>query len=82
MDARKESCPIKTALLVAWRNAAESYSKTVSELSRQIGVVSKEDYGRLKQAAEEARRRSIEAQAKLDEHIHEHGCDGNGEAAA
>jgi uncharacterized membrane protein len=82
MDSRKESCPVRTSLTAAWQQAAEVYSKAVAELSRRIGVLSKPDYEELKQAAEVARHRSIQAQANLEAHIEEHGCDGNGEAAA
>jgi hypothetical protein len=82
MDARTQSCPTKTALLAAWHKAAEVYSKAVAELSRQIGIISKDDYENLKRVAEDARERSIEAQAALEAHIEDHGCDGNGEAAA
>jgi hypothetical protein len=45
----------------------------VSELSRKIGTISKDDYEKLRQAAENARKRSIEAQATLEAHIKEHG---------
>jgi hypothetical protein len=82
MDARKVMCEEKTALLAAWKNAANGYSRTVSELSRKLGIIPKAEYERLKSAAEAARQRSIDAQAKLDAHIQEHGCDGNGEVAA
>jgi len=54
----------------------------VAELSHRIGVLSKDDYERLKRVAEEARAQSAEAQVKLDAHIQEHGCGHNGEVAA
>jgi len=83
MDALKESpCPARAALIAAWHNAAEIYSKAVAELSRKIGIVSRDDYQRLKRLAEDARETSIDAQATLEAHIEGHGCDGNGEAAA
>ena len=82
MGERKESCPTRTALLAAWQSAAEAYSKAVAELSGQIGVISKADYERLKQVAEDARYQSQEAQANLEAHIHEHGCNGDGQVAA
>jgi hypothetical protein len=74
MDALTESCPTKKALLTAWHRAAEVYSKTVSELTHRIGVLSKAEYEEFKREAENARARSVEAQANLDLHIHEHGC--------
>jgi hypothetical protein len=82
MDAGKHSCPTKAGLLHAWQTAAETYSKAVSDLSRQIGVLSKDKYEQLKQVAEQARERSRKAQAAVEAHIEEHGCDGNGEVAA
>ena len=78
----KESCPAKTALMAAWQSAAETYSKVVAELSRRIGTLPKAEYEKLRRAAENARHRSMEAQAELQSHIEEHGCDGNGEVAA
>ncbi len=82
MDARKDSCPTKAALLAAWQNAAEIYSKTVADLAHQIGVLPKSEYERLKTAAESARKRSSQAQRDMEAHIAIHGCDGNDEAAA
>ena len=82
MSERKESCPIKTTLLAAWQSAAQSYSKAVTELTHKIGVLSKADYERLKKAAEIARAASMQAQANLEAHVQDHGCDRNGEIAA
>ena len=82
MDARKESCPTKTALLSTWQSATEIYSKAVAELSGKIGVVSRSEYERLSKAAEKARNVALAAKANLEAHTEEHGCDGDGEAAA
>jgi hypothetical protein len=82
MNARKESCPTKTALIAAWQEATETYSKTVAELSRNIGVISKSEYERLSRAAETARTRALKAKTALDTHTAAHGCDGHGEAVA
>jgi hypothetical protein len=81
MDERKESCPTKTVLLLAWQNAAEVYAKAVAELSRQIGALPKSQYEKLSQAAEIARKHSREAQLNLQMHIADHGCNGNRRAA-
>jgi hypothetical protein len=78
MESQKESCPIKTSLLVAWQKASEIYSKAVAELTRQIGTVPKVEYQRLAKAAELAGKDSHEAQAALEAHTNEHRCDGNG----
>jgi hypothetical protein len=80
-SGERGSCSTKTILLDEWQSAAEIYSKAVAELSRQIGILAKADYERLTEAAENARKRSLEAQANLEAHVDDHGCDG-GEAAA
>jgi hypothetical protein len=81
MDARKESCPTRTILLLAWHNAADAYAKAVAELSRKIGILPKAEYEKLSQAAETARKRSREAQVNLETHIADHGCNGTELAA-
>jgi hypothetical protein len=82
MDASKEACPTKFVLMSAWQSAAEIYSKTVAELSHKIGVLPKADYEKLSRLADEARKRSIQAQKDLEAHMAEHGCDGKDEAVA
>ena len=76
MSPVKESCPTKAQLLLDWQKATEAYSKTVADLSRKIGVVSKSEYEKLARSAEKARKQSLEAKAKLDAHTRLHGCDG------
>jgi hypothetical protein len=83
VDAHKESCLTKTALISAWQIATEAYSKAVGELSSSIGIIPKAEYEKLSNRTEAARRRAMEAKANLDNHVSHHGCDGNdGEAAA
>jgi hypothetical protein len=79
MDALKETCPIKTNLLVAWQSAAETYSKAVAEFTRHIGVLPKAEYDKLAHATEETHKNAVGAQADLEAHIADHGC---GEVAA
>ncbi len=81
MRASKESCATKRKLLVAWQSSADAYSKAVAELSQKIGIVPKADYTKLTTIAENARKRALEAQGKLQAHIKDHGCNG-GEVAA
>jgi hypothetical protein len=76
MDARKESCPTRTNLLLAWQNASQLYGQAVAELTRKIGVLSRSDYEELAVATEDARKSALDAQAELESHIAEHGCDG------
>ena len=82
MDDVTESCPTKTLLLAAWRNAAEMYSKAVAQLSGSIGIVPKEDYENLAREADLAHKGAREAEANLEAHIRDHGCDKKGEAVA
>ena len=82
MNAKKESCPTKMALMAEWHTAAENYSKSVADLSRKIGILPQPDYEEMRRKAEQARERSVAAQRALDAHIQDHGCDGNGEVAA
>jgi hypothetical protein len=82
MNAHKESCPTKTILLVTWQNAAQLYSQAVAVLTRKIGTISKDEYQKLAQAAEDARKKALKAQVDLEAHTVEHGCDDGGEAAA
>ena len=82
MSVPKESCPIKAELLAAWQEASELYSRAVADLTGQIGIVPRTEYRRLSEAAETERRRARQAQAKLEKHTAEHGCDGHGEAVA
>ncbi len=72
---RKNFCPTKILLLAAWQDAAEMYSKAVAELSRQIGVLSRANYERLKEVAESALKRSLASQSALETHIADHGCE-------
>jgi uncharacterized small protein (DUF1192 family) len=81
-DPSSESCPTKIVLLTEWQLAAEAYSKTVAELTHRIGVLSKDEYERLKGLAENAHSRSVEAQARLEAHIREHECGNNIDAVA
>ena len=78
METFKESCATKITLLTAWQSAADIYYKAVAALARQIGTVTKPEYERLAKAAEDARQRSVEAQAKLETHVNEHGCRDRG----
>jgi hypothetical protein len=82
VDMRTESCATKTTLLTQWQSAAEAYSKAVAELAKQVGILPKDEYEKLKQAADTAHKRALEAQAGLKIHMREHGCEGDGEAAA
>ena len=67
-------CDEKDKLLGEYRTAMEVYSTAVAELTRRIGISSREDYLKLHQAAESARLRSNEALARLESHFDQHRC--------
>jgi hypothetical protein len=72
---QQQSCPMKAVLFATWQNAAENYSEAVAELLRQMGVLPRSEYQKLSQAAENARKRSHDAQAALEAHTKNPGCD-------
>jgi len=71
---QKESCEEKTRLLLEYQRTTEVYSTAVGDVAKNIGVVSKSEYERLHQAAEEARHESFAARERLDRHVAEHHC--------
>jgi len=81
VDAWKVSCPTKASLIAEWQNATELYSKAVAELARLMGTVSRPEYDNLSARAENARHRANDAKKRLESHIAEHDCDGNGHEA-
>jgi hypothetical protein len=74
MGALEESCTGKTILMAAWQNAGEVYSKAAAALTKNIGVVAKEEYDRLFKALEHAHKWMVNAQANFEAHVKEHGC--------
>jgi hypothetical protein len=77
-DVRRTSaarCEEKTRLVLEYRAATGLYSAAVAELSRRIGTGSLDDYRKLHEATEAARRRSNEAHDRLARHIAEHHCE-------
>ena len=75
MDAKKPSCPTRTALLIAWHAATKACANAVNELARKIGNISKKEYEKLAERAENTRVRMTQAQAKFEKHTRDHGCD-------
>jgi hypothetical protein len=73
MSARQ--CAEKDQLLLEYRRATDLYSTAIAELSHRIGISSRGDYRKLRQAAEAARMHSNEARDRLTYHIAEHHCD-------
>ena len=68
------ACSEKTHLLVEYQKATEIYAQAVAELSRQIGIVPKDEYRRLSWFAEQKRHDSVDARDRLERHVAQHGC--------
>jgi Zn finger protein HypA/HybF involved in hydrogenase expression len=71
----KEPCMIKNSLFIVRQQAADAYATAIAELAHNIGVVPTVEYATLSQAAEAARNVSRKAQANVERHMREHGCD-------
>ena len=67
-------CGEKDTLLAEYREAMQLYSAAVAELTRRIGISSRDDYLKLHQAAELARLRSNQARTRLEGHFAQHHC--------
>lgn len=69
------NCEEKTALFVAYQQAAELYANAVAELISKMGLLPKNDYETLSTATEQARHLSLYAKERLECHIAAHGCE-------
>jgi hypothetical protein len=68
------SCTIKIRLTTKYETATALFSEAVTELRRNIGTSTKEEYDRLDRAANDARAKSEQARLALEQHIAEHRC--------
>ena len=68
------NCEIKTALLLSWQSATDSYTRVLSALSRRIAAMSPEEYHTLRLDVEDARKASKEAREDFEAHIRQHHC--------
>jgi hypothetical protein len=68
------SCEIKLRLTTNYETATALFSQAVTELRRNIGISTKEEYDRLARAANDARGKSEQARLALEQHIAEHRC--------
>jgi hypothetical protein len=68
------ACADKERLLHAYQIAASDYSRAVLVLSERAGVMSKEDYDRIREYSEHARIEAEAARRSMDRHMAEHGC--------
>lgn len=65
-------CEEKLRLLVAYQQPTSAYCSAVSNM--MILRISEEEFARLRDAAEKARRDSVAARDALEQHVKEHGC--------
>jgi hypothetical protein len=72
--AREGECSEKHRLLLAYQTVASDYCRAIQVLSERSGVMSKEDYSRIRDYCEKARARSEAARTEMDLHLAEHGC--------
>jgi hypothetical protein len=68
------ACEEKTRLTIAYQEATEKFSTSVTELEQSMGRVSKEEYARLQRASDEWRVHSEERRLALEQHIAAHKC--------
>lgn len=68
------SCEEKQRLLLEYERSIEMYSSAVSELARQTGIISQEEYTQLHWDAEVNRQISAAVRSRLERHVAQHGC--------
>jgi hypothetical protein len=68
------ACEEKERLENTYRIAEADYSRAFLLLSERTGVMTKPEYAKLHEFAEEALQRRLAARAALDRHTSEHGC--------
>ena len=66
---------MRLAQLSSYRNATAAYAHSVAELQRKIGLCSKSEYVQLKRQAEESKQEAAKADAQLEAHVADHGCE-------
>ena len=67
-------CTQKTALLLAYSDAATAYSEAVAELHDRSGTIPIHEYDGLARVAKERRAASENARLAMDAHVLQHGC--------
>jgi len=74
LQAEKSECSEKARLLAKYKIAALDYGRVVSVLSERAGVMSEEEYVRIRDYIEVAHVITDRARTMLDRHVAEHGC--------
>jgi hypothetical protein len=67
-------CDTRNSIFREWREAAEMYATTLSELTAKAGMVPDSDLFRLAKLTETARKLTAQCRSELDEHIATHHC--------
>jgi hypothetical protein len=70
----QQLCKAKTELLLAYEEAAATYSKAVAELPHSAGAIPRVEYERLSLMTARARKACAEARLALRAHLSEHHC--------
>jgi hypothetical protein len=68
------SCEVRRQLARQFAIAARLYAEAVVMLTRDPGTVSNWDYGRLREAAEQAQARSESTGRAFEKHVDSHKC--------
>ena len=72
--AAVDCCDIRRHLAEQFALAARLYAEAVVSLTIQFMPISSNEYNRLTEAAEEARRRAAATGIAFEEHVDSHGC--------
>ena len=67
-------CPERIRLRNKYQVAVSDYSRAVKVLAERTGVMSLEDYDRVRDFCEKSRVKYEEARAAMDWHINDHDC--------
>jgi hypothetical protein len=73
-STQESDCAEQSRLRKQYDIAAADYSRAVKVLAERSGVMSIDDYNRIRDFCETARVRSEAARAAMDRHIAQHGC--------
>ena len=68
------ACAEKTRLVSEYHTKTSEFSRTVGILNKRMGVMTKDQYDRIREFTELARVQSENARFELERHIKEHGC--------
>ena len=68
------TCEEKQQLLGAYQYVTENYSAALTELQRNMGILSKSEYDALYRMTEVMRHESVLAREKYQSHVRAHRC--------